>query len=184
MKENHKILKNFVDKDLCKRMSDFIKQKVKQDKFYYDPQCTISPAMENIFFDVGIHLKPRLEKELGCTLDHTYNHCRYYRTGEILRPHKDKDQCEIALSVTLDYDDMHKPWPIYVYDNNEIIKAELDIGDVLVYKGSETLHWRNPFKGTWQTQAFIFYATDERFVDPFIGKLEDINFVTEFKVDG
>ena len=75
-----------------------------------------------------------------------------------LRWHKDKSNCKYNFSVTLDYYS-GDVWPLFLYSNKEqqIIKLSLDQGDVLLYKGTELLHWRTPFTNTWQTQAFWFF---------------------------
>lgn len=177
---NFKIVKNFVDTDLCAKMSDFLWKKYHQGAYYYDVQCGKSPAFVNPFSTVNIQLTKRLSEELKMPLYPTYNHARLYFPGEVLKPHKDKPQCEVALSVTLGYEG-EKPWPIYVYHNDKIVECVLDIGDILIYEGFDTLHWRNSYEeGQWQTQAFLFYNKTPRFNDPILGDLTDIPLTTEF----
>jgi hypothetical protein len=147
-----------------------------QNQFFYDQQCLISPAFENLLDDLAVYIKPILEKTLDCRLWTTYNYCRAYKKGEILVPHKDKNQCEIAVSLTLDYTN-DSSWPLYMFSNanKEIIEINLDIGDALIYKGYDLLHWRNKFNGpNDQVQAFLFYATDDRFLDPFFPGIETL----------
>jgi len=176
----YKIIRGLLDKDLCKDMTDFMWKQHTQGGFYYDAQCKTSPAFLNLFSSVNVNLAEKLSKELNFEVFPTYNHCRLYFPGEILEPHKDKLQCEIGTSITLGYEG-EKPWPIYIYQDNEIVEANLEIGDALVYKGFDTLHWRNKYvEGNWQTQAFLFYNTTPRFDDPIIGDLRNVKLVTEF----
>lgn len=177
------IIKNFLDKDLCQRMSGFMWEKYEQNQFYYDDQCTTSPAFFNLFKHPAKIYKEKLENELGLKLWDTYNHSRIYKKGELLVPHKDKNQCEIAISITLGYSG-EKPWPLHFYshEQHKIITVDLDIGDVLIYKGFDLLHWRNQMKDDWQCQAFWFYATDDRFVDKLFPGIEDMQTTYEFMV--
>lgn len=170
------IIKNILDSNICEKFSQRIKEKESQGKFHYDDQCLLSPAFDGLLDDLAAHLKEKISKEIDHQLWTTYNYCRIYKPNEYLEPHKDKNQCEIAVSLTLSYDGM-KPWPIWLYSNREqkIIKIELDIGDVLIYKGFEIIHWRNKFiENNEQVQAFFFYSTDDRFLDPFFPGIEKL----------
>ena len=164
-------------------MTQFMWEKYNKEQFYYDVQCKISPAFFNLFSHPQLVYKEKLEKELDTKLYRTYNHCRIYKKGETLIPHKDKNQCEVAMSITLGHSG-NNPWPIYLYSHNEhkIIEAKLDIGDALIYNGYELLHWRNELKDDWQCQTFWFFATTDRFKDPFIPGIEDVPQTYEFTV--
>jgi hypothetical protein len=52
-------------------------------------------------------------------------------------------------------------WPIYLEPSgkNELkgIKVDLKPGDMLVYKGNELEHWREPFQGENCAQVFLHY---------------------------
>ena len=41
-------------------------------------------------------------------------------------------------------------------DNNEI-PLHLETGDMIIYKGCEIEHWREPFKGNNHAQVFLHY---------------------------
>jgi len=179
----YQIIKNFLPPELCKRMSDYMWQRYKDEKYYFDIQCKISPAFMNPFRNPQKVYKEKLENILGISLWDTYNNARLYFKGEILEPHKDKDQCEIGSSITLGYSG-NKPWPFFLYshEKHKMIKVDLDIGDVLIYKGFELLHWRNPLEDEWQTQAFWFYNTNDRHRDPLFPGIEDMQKTYEFMV--
>ena len=53
---------------------------------------------------------PVMEKKTGLQLVHTYAYCRLYKTGNILRRHKDRPSCEISTTLNLGGD----PWPIFI----------------------------------------------------------------------
>jgi hypothetical protein len=177
------IIKNFLPVELCQRMADFMWEKQEQNSFYFDNQCAISPAFMKLFTHPAKVYKEKLETELVKKLYYTYDHGRIYKKGEILTPHKDKNQCEVALSITLGYSG-DNTWPIYLYshEQHKIIEVTLDIGDALVYNGYELLHWRNQLTEDWQCQVFWFYASDDRFQDKLFPGIEDMITQYEFMV--
>ena len=52
-------------------------------------------------------------------------------------------------------------WPIYLEPSGKEgmkgIKVDLDPGDMLVYRGCELEHWREPFQGDECIQVFLHY---------------------------
>ena len=111
-----------------------------------------------------------MRKKTKLKLVPTYSYTRLYRTGNILRRHKDRPSCEISTTINLGGD----PWPIFidgtgadnVIDEYKNIhkpdapkgtKVLLDVGDMLVYSGCELEHWREPFEGTTCGQVFLHY---------------------------
>ena len=113
---------------------------------------------------------PRMEKETGLQLIPTYSYARLYKTGDILKRHKDRPSCEISTTINLG----GAPWPIFidatgsdnVIDEYKNIhkpdapkgtKVVLDVGDMLVYSGCELEHWREPFEGNICGQVFLHY---------------------------
>ncbi len=176
MLDEYIVVKNLLDKKICEKFFLRIKDRESQKKFHYDDQCLISPAFDSLLDDLADYLKDIIAEKIKQPLWSTYNYCRIYKPGEFLAPHKDKNQCEIAVSLTLNYEG-DKTWPIWIYSNQtqECVKIELEIGDILIYKGFEVLHWRNKFtENVEQVQAFFFYATDDRFADPFFPGIEKL----------
>ena len=118
-----------------------------------------------------------MQKKTGLRLVPTYSYCRLYRTGNILKRHKDRPSCEISTTLNLGGD----PWPILIDptgSNNVIdeyknihkpgapkgVEVNLKPGDMLIYSGCELEHWREPFKGKLCGQVFLHYNhADGRF---------------------
>ena len=48
-------------------------------------------------------------------------------------------------------------WPIYL-ETDKVHKVELDSGDGLIYKGTESPHWREKFEGGRLAQVFLHYV--------------------------
>ena len=113
---------------------------------------------------------PMMKKETGLDLIPTYTYARAYKKGDCLHRHKDRPSCEISTTIHLGGD----PWPIFIdgtgADNviderKNIVKpnapagtrVDLDIGDMLIYRGCELEHWREPFEGDSCGQVFLHY---------------------------
>ncbi len=116
---------------------------------------------------------PFIEKKTSAKLVPTYSYTRLYRKGNILNRHKDRLSCEISSTMNLGGDD----WPIFLSPKENIglpevdggkkgitmaskakgIKVSLKPGDMLLYRGVELEHWREPFKGKECGQVFFHY---------------------------
>ena len=118
-----------------------------------------------------------MQKKTGLKLVPTYSYCRLYRTGNILKRHKDRPSCEISTTLNLGGDS----WPILIdptgsdnvideYKNihkpgaPKGVEVNLKPGDMLIYSGCELEHWREPFQGKLCGQVFLHYNhADGRF---------------------
>ena len=98
-----------------------------------------------------------MEKETGLKLNPNYSYARIYKKGDVLHRHKDRFSCEISTTLNLGGD----PWPIYLEPSGKEslqgIKIDLKPGDMLIYKGNELEHWRDPFQGEDCAQVFLHY---------------------------
>jgi hypothetical protein len=158
---------------------------------FKDPQCM---GAWSIYSDTAAelvmqNLKPVMEKATGKKLMETYSYLRIYEKGHELKRHKDRASCEISATINLG----GAEWPIYIAksskhgiindkekkyypSNNKGEKIILNPGDMLIYKGAEFEHWREPLQGSACVQLFIHFVEDKKenveyFYDsrPFIG---------------
>ena len=115
--------------------------------------CYGDVAMETLM----IKIKPTMEKETSLKLNPSYTFLRIYKKGDILSRHKDRFSCEISTTLNLGGD----PWPIYLEPSGEEgkkgVKVDLEPGDMLIYRGCDLEHWREPFKGNECVQVFLHY---------------------------
>ena len=105
-------------------------------------------------------MKPLMEIETQTSLIETYSYARIYKKGDELKKHKDRPSCEISCTMNLG----GEMWPIFL-DGKEVL---LNPGDMLIYRGSETEHWREPFTGNNCAQVFLHYNEKN-------GKFNDTN---------
>ncbi len=111
------------------------------------------PVMETLM----LKQLPIMNQVTGLELLPTYTYARIYKNGDTLHRHKDRPSCEISSTINLGGD----AWPIFLEpsgeENAEGISVNLKPGDMLVYKGCELEHWREPFQGYDCGQVFCHY---------------------------
>ena len=175
MKENYIIIREAVSKELCEFIYEYFKLKRKgfelmlgeklispfidywgtfNDSQVLDTYCCYGdPAMDYLL----PKLKPLIEKTTDLKLYETYTYARLYKNGDILERHKDRFSCEISATLHLG----GTRWPIYV-DNTggkdeEGTRIDLNVGDMLCYKGEKIEHWRYALHGEECAQVFLHY---------------------------
>jgi hypothetical protein len=105
-------------------------------------------------------LLPKVEKIVGKKLYQSFSFARiYYENSELFR-HTDRKGCEYALSICLEKDPSNWLIGFKGYDGVDTL-IDADVGDMIVYLGSEVEHWRDKFKGNQQIQAFLFYVNQD-----------------------
>ena len=113
---------------------------------------------------------PIMQDRTNMNLVPCYTYTRIYKKGDILKRHSDRPSCEISTTLHLG----GQPWPIFldptgtksvINEEKQIIKPnaptgfpiDLEVGDMLVYRGCDLEHWREPFKGDNCAQVFLHY---------------------------
>jgi hypothetical protein len=185
--KKYTILKQVISKDLTLFLYNYIlmKRQVAKTLFdtkYISPFETMFgvwtdkqvPNTYSHYADIAMEtlllkLKPIMEKYTKLKLNPNYSYIRVYKKGDVLHRHKDRFSCEISTTLNLGGD----PWPIFLSPNENVgmpdgkkitsqsnskgIKVNLNPGDMLIYKGNELEHWRDPFIGENCAQVFLHY---------------------------
>lgn len=103
-----------------------------------------------------VFIQPLIEHYCQLKLLPTYSFGRIYGQHQKLLPHFDhKPSSEIAVSCCLSTD---HPWSLDFYFDDNVNSVFLDIGDIVIYRGSITKHGRLPFCGNEYIGAFLFYV--------------------------
>ncbi len=163
-KKGYVHLKDFLDKDNCKQLTDELKKLVAQQKTVNDAQCPKSQAIHGalVFDSLLEQLLPHFETASGLKLYPTYSYARLYnQQGEELKNHRDRPACEISATITLGFEG--DVWPIYMGDDEDkkvnVNKINMEIGDAVMYRGCDKWHWRESYiEGQWQAQVFLHYV--------------------------
>ena len=104
-----------------------------------------------------VNMHALMEKNTGLRLQPNYSYARIYKTGHVLERHKDRLSCEISTTLNLGGDQ----WPIYLEPSGREgmngLKVDLNPGDMLIYRGMDLEHWREPFQGSECVQVFLHY---------------------------
>ena len=102
-----------------------------------------------------IYIQPLVEETVSKTLYPTYSYGRIYYKDNELKKHKDRGASEFGVSLCISKE---INWPIYFEQNGEEKPYELNEGDLIIYKGMEYNHWREPYKGNKHIQVFLMYV--------------------------
>lgn len=158
------IVKNFIDQKTVSEISKYLENKIKRKEwlpenldentvwskyqYYGDPLLELL-LEETVYF---------CEKITGMDLHPTYSYCRAYQSGEILPKHTDRPSCEI--SVTLNIANTKDSWPFWVKNKKgKTEKIILSVGDAVIYKGCDVLHWREPLQeDSINVQCMLHYV--------------------------
>ena len=159
-KEKYIYATGILDKETCSKLSTRLFDLKKEDKLIQDEQCPLSFAVygDEEFETVLEHLAHLLSVTLGKEVLPTYCYARLYQKGEVLKKHSDRPSCEISITVTLDHDTGSVIWPINMGSPKNLF---IEKGDGVVYQGCDIEHWRDEYKGEWQTQAFFHFVDAE-----------------------
>lgn len=125
----------------------------------------------DLIFDTLLARKlSEMEFLTGKKLIPNYTYYRLYTTNTELVRHIDRPSCEISTTLCLGYDvsnvDLNKypdfDWPMFIGSKNgEKGTAGTPIhmkpGDMIIYRGCELEHWREPFIGKNHAQVFLHY---------------------------
>lgn len=125
-----------------------------------DTQVKNSPAKyaDPLAETLLLRVKPIMEKATGLKLFPTYTYMRVYLKGATLEAHKDRPSCEISTTLCVDAD-TSVPWPIFVRNSKgDVAKIFLESGDMLIYRGCDCEHWREPFQGEKHVQIFLHFV--------------------------
>ena len=135
---------------------------------YNDPQARgdFSKYGDLAFDTILVEIKHLIEIFTGLDLVPTYSYHRLYTNGTELRKHKDRPSCAVSVTMNIgsDLTNIKKyNWPMYIKNKqNQELPIYLHPGDIIIYRGCELEHWREPFKGVNQAQAFFHFVEKEK----------------------
>lgn len=174
-KNNYIVLKNVISKDVADMAYSYLLNKRKIARVLFDERF-ISPFTDYFgvwndkqipntyshYADIAMETlmlkcQPAMEKATGLKLYPAYTYARIYKKGDELKRHKDRFNCEISTTIFLGGD----KWDIFLEpsgkEGKKGLRVSFELGDMLIYKGHELEHWREPFKGKECFQVFLHY---------------------------
>ena len=161
-KDNYIFVKNAISKVMCNLLTNYTLMQQEHNPNVQDEMVANTHAKygDHAMEALLVNLLPVVELYTNLTLYPTYSFYRVYKPGDILKKHVDRPSCEISVSLTLGYEyeseNKNYNWTLWAGDT----EFEFFPGDMLIYKGLELSHWRDPFnvKSGWQSQVFLHYV--------------------------
>ena len=161
-KNRYIYLSEVLSKDVCKDLTQHMHNLHKEGKLVQDDQCPLSWSVygDSKFDALLANLAKPIGEKLGLKILPTYTYARLYQPGDILKKHTDRPSCEISGTMTLGYDPDSAIWPIFFGKDQDDpgTSYQIDVGDLVMYRGNELVHWRPEYKGKWQVQVFFHYV--------------------------
>jgi len=183
--EEHRWVKidKFIDRNMANLLYHHTQLEVARLNYYEENNISYFKEVDGTFTDsqaLGDFSKygdPIMDTLLSLSLEQmqtltgkelvpTYSYHRLYTTGTELKRHSDRPSCEISTTICLGYDVSNVDantypdwdWPMFVKENsgNEI-PVHMKPGDMIIYRGCELEHWREPFWGKNHAQLFLHY---------------------------
>lgn len=183
-KNNYVVIRNFLDENTASLIYQYCLMRVQRTDFkieyakddyrldwdgqFGDAQapssfsCYADPMMDALLAGAT----GMIEQYTGLELFPNYSYWRLYQKGEILEKHRDRDSCEISITLCLGYnisnlDDKTYDWPMWVetseVEGQDSAPVYMKPGDMIIYKGCELSHWREEFQGLNHAQVFLHY---------------------------
>lgn len=118
--------------------------------------------------NISIGIRRKIEEIIGKKLYDTYYFDRFYFNGQELKKHTDRDACEISVTLHIGTS-LPKPassWPVCIETpDQKTVRATLNPGDGMLYKGCQALHWRDAMPETtgehYYHQIFFHYVLQD-----------------------
>lgn len=177
MKSGYIIIRNMIPTDEVARLYKYTLENLDRGNTD-DGQVPGSPSFYQDKEVVSLQKKllPTIEESIKLKLIPIFCYNRIYRTGAILRVHKDSHRAEI--SATINVGQQGDPWDLWLVDYDENPQnITLNPGDGLIYYGNKLHHWRGKLvKSDFVSQIMFHFAPRNR-KNVFIAKMEMIRKV-------
>ncbi len=164
-KNKYVYLNNVLSRDITDFLAKYVTLRAQSGVMSQDDQCPKSlasygdPAFDTLLAD----LCPQFSAIVGEPLLPAYTYHRLYKKGDVLEIHRDRPSCEISATCTIAVDNPDSINPLYVNveepkDMHDGTAVQIQVGDAVLYKGTELYHWRQPYENEWFIQVFFHYV--------------------------
>lgn len=107
-------------------------------------------------------IAPLIRAITGEAIKPSYSLVSRYHEGAILKKHVDRPQCLWNVSLAIDAEpetDARDAWPIYLRARNRTSRVALELGDGILYRGTDVPHWRKELaKGRTVTMGLLHFV--------------------------
>ena len=182
--EEHRWVKidKFIDQNMCNLLYHHVQLETarknyleennfptdERDGFFTDSQAPGDFSKYGApIFDTLLNLSlEQMQTLTGRDLVPTYSYHRLYTLGTDLKRHSDRPSCEISTTLCLCYDNSNVDaskypdwdWPMFIKEpDGKELPVHMKPGDMIIYRGCELEHWREPLWGNNHAQVFLHY---------------------------
>jgi hypothetical protein len=165
-----KLVKNFCTPEECQLLTEYMKLRHLNNNDVFEMDKGYDIQMDTAIYadsccEALLQTKlDRMQKETGLNLLPTYAYFRFYTKHAYLQRHKDRNACEVSVSIFTGSDGT--PYPFIVEDQEFVMEP----GDAVIYLGRELEHERKEFIGDWHAQIFMHYVNEN---GPFSDEIFD-----------
>ena len=148
--DGYRVVEDLVTPEQCAflrramdRSRDAGKMRVADHRAYRGPNNQYAPIPAQMFLG---SLTAKMSALVGRELLPSFSFWRIYRQGDVLNRHKDRNACEVSVTISLmPAGEDGSIWPISVTDfHRRSHSINLPLGSGLLYQGTEVDHWRDP----------------------------------------
>jgi hypothetical protein len=160
LQHGHQYARRLVEPDVLGRFCAAIERQLRGgDPGEVDPHA---PGVYSVYASAATDalldkLCAPVSSRIGMELLPTFSYLRIYEIGQSLPLHVDRAECEVTVTLTVDYKS-DALWPLYLMAEDRIVDVKLDRGDALIFDGTKLRHWRRPFAGKTWTQVTFHYV--------------------------
>lgn len=172
--KGYAVIKNILDKQEVERLYQYTLKNAELGN-KDDGQVPGSPSFyqDKEVVRLQKQLLPKIEEHIQMQLLPVFCYNRVYRTGAVLRVHKDSERAEI--STTLNVGNQGEIWDLWLLDYDENAqRIALAPGDALVYYGSKLSHWRSKLVHADYVSQIMFHCVDKHGKHTMAAKTEVI----------
>ena len=135
-------------------------------------QPSVSGMTKGVYCDmIGLSyleaLQPIIEQTLHKKIYPTYSYTREYRKNSLLSCHRDRESCEISVSISIHQTEEHENFYISSKEKDlstdeDIICVKMKQGESIIFFGMDNnegnWHWRDPIQSDSAIQIFLHYC--------------------------
>ena len=147
-------------RELVRYLQAYYEVLLNNDMFVKDDQCPMSLSLggDPGFDSLLEFFRPEISRLVGLSVAPTYSYTRQYAEGDELKRHRDRDACEISVTISVRVPDRAAPSTLYVKPpRRRPAKIAMREGDGCIYAGTEVEHWRTPFTVGGYIQLFLHF---------------------------
>jgi hypothetical protein len=161
------VIKNMITSDEAEKLYRYTLDKLSEGN-QDDGQVPGSPSFyqDREVAHLQKKLAPTIETMIQIPLLPVFCYHRIYRTGAVLRMHKDSMRAEI--SATMNLGQKGQPWDLWLVDYDENAqRITLWPGDTLIYYGHRLYHWRGRLVESDLVSQIMFHFVSRNFKNSF-----------------